>query len=128
MFFYSATTNGFYLKDPKNLPDVVEVSDNVYKELFIGQGQGKVISPDSAGYPVLKYPQQDLEDAELMEALWVKSEIDRAREELEKVQDSDPKAIGSVSDWRVYRKALRQWSENGNFPNKEFRPKAPDAI
>lgn len=127
MFFYSATTNGFYLKDPKNLPDVVEVSDNVYKELFIGQSKGKVITSDSNGYPILTEPQQDLEDAELMEALWVKSEISRVREGLEKVQDSDPNAKGSVSEWRSYRKALRAWPENINFPNKEFRPKAPDA-
>lgn len=61
------------------------------------------------------------------EFLWVDTELDRARDELEKVQDSDPKAVGSVSAWREYRKALRVWQNDNNFPNKELRPHAPDA-
>lgn len=61
------------------------------------------------------------------ERFWRDSELFRSDIELYKVQDSDAKGVGSVSDWRVYRKLLRMWPENANFPTIEFRPKAPDA-
>jgi hypothetical protein len=63
----------------------------------------------------------------LGERLWRDDELSRADVELYKVQDSDPKSTGSVSEWRNYRKELRAWPEHKDFPNKEFRPKAPDA-
>lgn len=66
-------------------------------------------------------------EVEFQERLWRDSELDRADIELYKVQDSDPKAKGSVSEWREYRKALRAYPESEGFPNKESRPVAPDA-
>lgn len=65
-------------------------------------------------------------EAEFQERLWRDSELDRADIELYKVQDSDPKAKGSVSGWREYRKALRAYPESEGFPNQESRPVAPD--
>lgn len=66
------------------------------------------------------------EQAQQNEISWVSLEINRVRDELEKVQDSDPYSVGTVADWRNYRKLLRVWSTNINFPNKDFRPMAPD--
>lgn len=60
------------------------------------------------------------------ERIWRDESLRRADVELYKVQDGDQKAVGSVSQWREYRKALRVWPEQVDFPNKEFRPKAPD--
>lgn len=57
---------------------------------------------------------------------WRNFELDRADIELNKVQDSDPKSIGTVADWRTYRKALRAWPEHKDFPNKDKRPVSPD--
>lgn len=58
---------------------------------------------------------------------WRNFELYRADVELYKVQDSDPKAAGSVTDWRTYRKELRAWPEHKDFPNKDKRPVPPDA-
>lgn len=60
------------------------------------------------------------------ERAWRNLELQRSDVELYKVQDSDPKAVGAVSQWREYRKNLRNWPEHGSFPNKEFRPVSPD--
>jgi hypothetical protein len=104
----------------------VDVSKDEYEELFKGQAQGKVIIPSSTGSPKLQVVRAS-EDLPLIETLWIGMEIDRSRNELEKVQDSDPNSTGSVADWRSYRRALRAWPEHTNFPNKELRPVAPDA-
>ena len=65
--------------------------------------------------------------AHQLERSWRNSELNRADIELYKVQDSDPKAKGSVSAWREYRKSLRQWPEHQDFPDNSKRPIAPDA-
>lgn len=64
---------------------------------------------------------------EVQERVWRDKELLRADIELYKVQDSDPKAVGSVAQWREYRKALRSYPESEGFPNKDKRPVAPDA-
>lgn len=56
---YSETTGGFY--DPEinsDIPiDVVEISQQEYELLLIGQTQGLVISPGPDGVPVLREPE-----------------------------------------------------------------------
>lgn len=58
---------------------------------------------------------------------WIQQEMSRTAEEILKAQDSDPTAVGTEADWRAYRVALRAWPENEHFPNKNYRPMAPDA-
>jgi len=70
----------------------------------------------------------DHPDPGVSERVWRDAELARADVELFKVQDSDPKAVGSVADWRQYRKELRAWPEHEGFPSKANRPKAPDAV
>lgn len=57
---YSAATNGFYPEtiDYPNLPeDVVTITDELYNEMFIGQQNGKTITPGVDGRPFLSdYP------------------------------------------------------------------------
>lgn len=50
---YSSTTNGFYL-DGDGPEGSVEITDEYHQALLLGQSAGKVIAPDSKGYPVLK--------------------------------------------------------------------------
>lgn len=65
---------------------------------------------------------------EIIERLWRDDELKRADYELNKVQDADPKARGSVADWRGYRKALRSLPEHPNFTDISARPNPPDLI
>jgi hypothetical protein len=105
----------------------VEIEDKRYIELMSGQQAGKVITHNEFGFPILEDRIIHMEEVVSSERIWRDSELFRADLELYKVQDSDPKSTGSVTDWRNYRKLLRVWPENKDFPNKEFRPKAPDA-
>lgn len=57
--FYSASNNGFYTRDihGDNIPaDAVEITVEEHQALLEGQSQGKIISADKKGKPVLKDP------------------------------------------------------------------------
>ena len=69
-----------------------------------------------------------VDTTEIQERLWRDAELTRADIELCKVQDSDPKAVGTVAGWREYRKALRSWPQSVDFPDTSKRPVAPDAV
>jgi len=54
--FYAKSTNGFYSLDihGKSMPtDAIEISDDLYKQLFEGQASGKQIVGDEQGNPIL---------------------------------------------------------------------------
>ncbi len=54
--FYSKNTGGFYDSKihGKNIPaDAIEVPDQLYAELFAGQSDGRQITSDADGYPIL---------------------------------------------------------------------------
>jgi hypothetical protein len=106
-------------------PDCIAITEDEYRGLILLQDQGMGISHGSDGKP--EATDQSLIIDPVSERFWRNLELCRADIELYKVQDSDSKAKGSVSDWRNYRKMLRGWPESLDFPNKEFRPKAPDA-
>lgn len=55
--------------------------------------------------------------------MWRNAELFRADIELYKVQDG--MGTGSVSEWRAYRCALRNWPDTADFPTTP--PKAPDS-
>lgn len=57
--FYSANTGGFYevaIHGENMPPDVVEITTDKYEYLLSGQETGKLIVPDSDGFPILAYP------------------------------------------------------------------------
>ena len=57
--FYSKSTNGFYsevIHEGIMPADVVEITEEQYTVLLDGQGQGKVITADDQGHPVLTAP------------------------------------------------------------------------
>lgn len=58
MYYYAASTGGFYLTEiNKTMPsDAVAITNQYHQELLTGQAQGKLVVPDAAGYPVLKDP------------------------------------------------------------------------
>jgi len=58
------------------------------------------------------------------ERQWRNIELIRADEELNKVQDADSKARGTVAQWREYRRALRNYPESEGFASGS-RPVSP---
>ena len=57
--FYSKSKNGFYSKQihGNNIPaDAVEITNEEHASLLDGQSNGKVITADENGYPVLTDP------------------------------------------------------------------------
>lgn len=59
MKYYSNETNGFYDSEINgdDIPqDAVEINDEKWIELLNGQSDGKIISADDNGYPVLIAP------------------------------------------------------------------------
>lgn len=118
---YSAKTKGFY--DDSNYPkDSVEISHEYYKQLLEAQDQGNSIGCDEKGFPVIVLIKQN--NASTEERIWRNLELQRADIELNKVQDGE--GVGSVQSWRDYRKQLRAWPQDKNFPLSSERPKAPD--
>lgn len=51
------------------------------------------------------------------ENAWREAELAAVPDEIAKVEDDDPAAVGTVEAWRAYRKALRLWVDgNPAFP------------
>lgn len=71
------------------------------------------------------FVQESVEVLITKERVWRNSELIRADEELNKVQDADPKSIGTVGQWREYRKSLRAYPEVEGFPSPDNRPISP---
>lgn len=134
-YFYSNNSKGFYVEEffpdyvaAGTLPDdLVELTESDYRKAqeILNAGHPIHVSPHGVRKGNL---QVNPKDAEEDERGWRNMELARADIELFKVQDSDPKAVGSVADWRQYRKELRAWPEHEGFPSKANRPKAPDAV
>jgi len=63
-----------------------------------------------------------------IERHWRNLELFRSDFEINKIEDDDPKAVGTIEQWRKYRRQLRAWPEHEDFPSIEKRPIAPDDI
>lgn len=133
-YYYSPSQNAFYpeellstYKKAGTFPaDAVEVPYSAFKDFSLTQapaGFSRKYKDGKFGWEVNEISQ---EAACAIEEQWVALELDRTRYELEKVQDSDPRARGTVSQWREYRKALRSWPEHNDFPDASSRPASPD--
>lgn len=68
----------------------------------------------------------NLDELAITERAWRDSELFRADIELNKVQDADKSAFGTVTVWREYRKSLRDYPQSQGFPNSSERPVSPD--
>lgn len=128
--YYDPISEGFYHEgvQTKFPSTAVEISQEFYEQCLDLQAKGfKVIANADGDLSFEKRPLQSI-DVALTELAWRNLELKRADVELNKVQDGDTSAIGSVGAWRSYRKDLRKWPENNNFPDSHFRPKAPDNL
>lgn len=125
--YYSASTNAFYTSEINgdNIPeDSVEITEECKASLLAQQSGEKVICSDENGYPIIKDAVLSEENLIFIETQWRNQELVCADIELNKVQDADPKAVGTVAQWRDYRKMLRAYPESEGFPSGT-RPVSP---
>ena len=119
MIFFSKTTNGFYRKDVhgNNIPkDAVEITEEVYQSLLTGQNQGKIISSDDYGNPILVTTSGSLDEIKL---LMCKNKAKQLLEETDWVEipsvstksDIDP-YLSNVDEFLSYRAKLRKLAVN----------------
>lgn len=112
--------------------DVVEISAEAYAALMDGQGKGKVIDWGFDGCPVLvDPPAPPPEFFENTERAWrdvqltvTDGVVSRHRDELEESTDITL-TTEQYAELQVYRRALRNWPESGEFPLADHRPEAP---
>lgn len=103
--------------------DGVDVSPENFKE-FSAAKDGHFRKFENGVFSWVATP-PNLEELARAEKFWRDGELKRADEELNKVQDADPKAVGTVAQWREYRKLLRALPDAAGFPDPESRPKSP---
>lgn len=133
--FFSPSTCFFY-DDQLSTPipgDAVEFSSEARDALLVAAAQGKHIGVDPDGYPVLADPipptpevlaaiERRWRDGRLLATDGV---VSRHRDEQE---GSEATTLTSeqYSALQVYRQALRNWPQTGEFPLLDHRPPAPE--
>ncbi|UQS92420.1 phage tail assembly chaperone [Pseudomonas chlororaphis subsp. piscium] len=134
MLFYSPTTSGFYdSEENKFIPgDVVEITDQEHVSFLEGVAKGMRVVASSDGFPVLAEPlplsHELLCEGERswrsMQLTATDGVVTRHRDELEEGSETTltPAQYGEL---QTYRRTLRDWPENGEFPLAEHRPVAP---
>lgn len=127
--YFDPVTNGFYQTDfHKNIPSTaIEISNDLRWNLLEGEANGKTIVVVD-GVPTLQEKIPSIDEQIQTERNWRDFELRLADIELNKVQDSDSKSVGTVAQWREYRKALRAWPEHKEFPDTRSRPISPITI
>ena len=124
-YYWSAKENGFYLESIKELyedsadgwpDDAAGISEELYKSLLAGQLNGKVITSDSDGNPVLTNPIIDWNArAESQRQSLLTAANDTIADwkielQLETISDDDKV---SLIKWMAYIKALRALNLSG---------------
>lgn len=134
--FYSDKAKAFYIEDLRAAyeaagtwpDDAIAITEEQYEALLEGLGDvTKVIKVDAKKKLKLgNRSSSELKEINVaQERSWRDLELTRADVELLKAEDGD--GVGEPSDWRKYRVALRAWPSASKFPDKSFRPVAPDA-
>ena len=149
--FYSKTTGGFYVREihGDNIPtDVVEITSEQHQALLEGQSQGKIISADKNGKPVLQDPPPDA-TYKLVNGKWEqcpdkaaaakKAEMDMAvaagmaaaNQHIAVLQDAVDLEMATAEEeaalksWRRYRVLLSRLKADAKYPDVKL-PQRPD--
>lgn len=121
--FYSKTTNSFYDKEihgDKIPDDAVEITAEEHAALMQGQTQGKVITFDEDGRPMLAEPTPPNDDA--LKAICKKQAMARLAESDFSELPSVRAAITNGAEFDAYRAAVRALAinpvTNPTFPER----------
>lgn len=109
-----------------------ELTHERYAELTAPRADSKLVYPDADGYPVLSDPPPPSpEEAATIERTWRDAQltatdgvVTRHRDELEEGAGTTL-TVEKYAELQVYRRQLRDWPENGEFPLIDHRPIAP---
>lgn len=114
--FYSASQNGFYSSEihGDDMPDdVVEITEEKWVKLLEGQGNGKVISSDKNGKPVLvSAPEPTAEEMSVFNADKKTRLLNESSQIISILQDAvnfdiaTDKEKSSLPEWQKYRVLL----------------------
>lgn len=132
--FYSKSTGGFYdtANHGDNIPsDAVEITSDLHAALLDGQSQGKIITADANGFPVLADPPapttkqlaaqaRATRDAKLSATTWL---VERHRDEKE--TGTTTLTAQEYADLLAYRQALRDVPQQAGFPADVVWPQRP---
>lgn len=135
--YYSKQTNGFYTREihGDNIPaDAVEITQEQHAALLQGQSEGKQITADENGYPVLVDPPAPTTEqlasqaradrgTKLTATNWL---VERHREEQE--TGATTLTAQKYADLLAYRQALREAPQQAGFPENINWPELPDGI
>ncbi|EDV7219571.1 tail fiber assembly protein [Salmonella enterica subsp. enterica serovar Saintpaul] len=119
-YYYSAKESGFYFADDikiyeagKGWPeDAIPVTDKYYQSLLSGQQDGKVITADSIGYPVLTERQTPTEELKQQANRKKQSLMQEANTMISTLQDSvdmemaTAEETAALTEWKKYRVLL----------------------
>ncbi|WP_238866525.1 phage tail assembly chaperone [Achromobacter xylosoxidans] len=131
--FYPDSLRDVYEASPQGWPDDgVEVSSELYEQLYAEHLQGRVFCAGPDGEPMTKEPEPPSpEQLAATERAWRGSQLDatdapvqRHRDELEDGPNTTLSAE-QYQELQAYRHALREWPEAEGFPSTDLRPVAP---
>lgn len=131
-FLYSPTKDSFYpaeykedYKKNNNWPsDLVQVSNADFKTFSLGKPPLGSKRAYINGSLLWVEKQITSEQMLIMETAWCQTEIARADDYINRIQDGEA-GIGTVTEWRNYRKKLRTWASSNDVLDKSKRPIAP---
>lgn len=116
-YFYSSVTSGFYVAGVSELipEDAIEVTPDKYNELMRGQAEGKQITSDKDGNPVLTDPPalskaqqvalaENQKSSLMTEAALAVSPLQDAVD----LGDSNPAEEALLKSWKQYRVILNR--------------------
>ncbi|WP_414904362.1 hypothetical protein [Pseudomonas sp. IT-P260] len=134
--FFSPSTCGAYVPEihGTNMPtDVVEVSESVWQSLLKELSTSpKMMSSRPDGQPVLiDPPPLDAEALAAVERAWRDAQlamtdplVSRHRDEVEEGGETSL-TPDQYAELQFYRRQLRDWTQDLDFPSTEHRPVAP---
>jgi hypothetical protein len=115
--------------------DAVAITKERHTELFAGQSNGKRITSDADGYPILVDPPPPSQEyMAAIERVWRDAQlaatdgvVSRHRDELE-ADTGTTLSVEQYAELQAFRRALRDWPESGAFPLIAQRPQAPECL
>lgn len=136
--FYSKTTNAFYDENLKDIyngswpDDVIEITKENYQYLLNGQSDGKLITADKDGNPVL-VDQPPLTSDQLRDQAIAQKDklLSLSSKKIAPLQDAvdldmaSDEEVEKLKEWKKYRVLLNRIESQSNFPDEIDWPQIP---